>query len=120
MNVMQKSSIQVSRDDAAWTLSQGEAMSLPIGPGRRELHVLDGRVWVTQRGDLNLPAQDFWLSAGETLEVADGAELVVEAWPTARFQLLVPPQVCPAKPVRRVSRLPSFGQLQLGQRLANA
>jgi len=120
MNVMQKSSIQVSRDDAAWALSQGEAMSLPIGPGRRELHVLDGRVWVTQRGDLNLPAQDFWLSAGETLEVADGAELVVEAWPTARFQLLVPPQACPAKPVRRVSRLPSFGQLQLGQRLANA
>nr|WP_297532630.1 DUF2917 domain-containing protein [uncultured Roseateles sp.] len=120
MNVMQKSSIQVSRDDAAWTLSQGEAMSLPIGPGRRELHVLDGRVWVTQRGDLNLPAQDFWLSAGETLEVASGTELVVEAWPTARFQLMVPPQAC-AKPLARsvVSRLPSFGQL-FGQRLANA
>ena len=81
--------------------------------------MLDGRVWVTQRGDLNLPAQDFWLSAGETLEVASGTELVVEAWPTARFQLMVPPQACAAQRARRVSRLPSFGQL-FGQRLANA
>ncbi|MDH0865467.1 DUF2917 domain-containing protein [Mitsuaria sp. GD03876] len=117
MNVMQKSSIQVTRDDAAWALSPGEAMSLPIGPGRRELHVLEGRVWVTQRGDLSLPAQDFWLSAGETLEVDSGAELVVEAWPAARFQLLVPPQACQARQAS-VSRRPSFGLF--GQRLANA
>jgi hypothetical protein len=117
MNVMQKSSIQVSRDDAAWALSEGEAMSLPIGPGRRELHVLEGRVWVTQRGDLALPAQDFWLSAGETLEVDSGAQLVVEAWPTARFQLLVPPQACATRHPR-VTRRPSFGLF--GQRLANA
>ncbi|WP_423596010.1 DUF2917 domain-containing protein [Roseateles sp. MS654] len=117
MNVMQKSSIQISRDDAAWTLSKGEAMRLPIGPGRRELHVLEGRVWVTQRGDLSLPSNDYWLSAGETLEVDSGAELLIEAWPTARFQLLVPPQACAAK-VPSVSRRPSFALF--GQRLANA
>ncbi|WP_158218844.1 DUF2917 domain-containing protein [Roseateles aquatilis] len=108
MNVTSKSSIQVSHDDAAWSLAQGEAMSLPIGPGRRELRVLDGRVWVTQQGALDMPAHDYWLTAGETLEVQDGAQLVVEAWPTARFQLLVPPQACPARRERKLS-LPVFG-----------
>jgi hypothetical protein len=109
MNVTQKSSIQVTHGDAAWTLSQGEAMSLPIGPGRRELRVLEGRVWLTQRGALSLPAEDVWLNAGDTLVVEDGAELVVEAWPAARFQLLVPPSACAARTERRVSRLPTFG-----------
>ncbi|MBK3018779.1 DUF2917 domain-containing protein, partial [Klebsiella pneumoniae] len=61
---------------------------------QRELRVLEGRVWVTQRGALDLPSDDYWLEAGDALDLPHGAELVIEAWPQARFQLLVPPQAC--------------------------
>lgn len=101
MTVTLKSSIpaiRTTRDDAAWALAQGDAMRLPIGPGRRELRVLEGRVWVTQQGALSLPADDYWLEAGEALDLPHGSEIVVEAWPTARFQLLVPPDVCRTVP----------------------
>lgn len=94
MTVTTSSSIQSTHDDAAWSLDAGEAMRLPIGPGRRELRVLEGRIWITQQGLPDMPSHDYWLQSGEALDLPSGAELVVEAWPTARFQLLVPPQAC--------------------------
>lgn len=87
-------SIHPTRRDGAWDLQAGDAMRLPIGPGPRELRVLEGRVWVTQRGAMDLPSDDYWLEAGDALDLPSGAELVIEAWPQARFQLLVPPQAC--------------------------
>ncbi|SEL49489.1 Protein of unknown function [Roseateles sp. YR242] len=111
MAVTRLSSIQPTPpdlSDAAWQLSQGEAVRLPIGPGRRELRVLEGRVWVTQQGALELPADDYWLSAGDALDVPSGTELVIEAWPTARFQLLVPPQACAQWQARHQVSRPSL------------
>ncbi|MET0208650.1 MAG: DUF2917 domain-containing protein [Burkholderiaceae bacterium] len=109
MPVTHSSSIHPTRDDAAWSLSPGEVMRLPIGPGRRELRVLEGRVWVTQRGALDLPSDDYWLNAGEALDLPGGTDLVVEAWPMARFQLLVPPQACAVATQRRAVKPASFG-----------
>lgn len=103
-----QSAIHPTRNDAAWQLAQGEAVSLPIGPGPRELKVLEGRVWVTQQGALDMPSEDYWLSAGEALDLPSGAQLVIEAWPSASFQLLVPPTACATwrahKAGNRVSR----------------
>jgi Protein of unknown function (DUF2917) len=107
MSVTNLSSIQPTHRDAAWQLQEGEAMRLPIGPGQRELRVLEGRIWVTQRGQLSLPSDDYWLEAGDALNLPSGAELVIEAWPTARFQLLVPPQACPNRLPRRAVSRPS-------------
>lgn len=107
MSLTNLSSIHPTHRDGAWDLQAGEAMRLPIGPGQRELRVLEGRVWVTQRGALDLPSDDYWLEAGDALDLPSGAELVIEAWPQARFQLLVPPQACASRraghPVSRVS-----------------
>jgi Protein of unknown function (DUF2917) len=77
---------------ALWTLSPGEALSLEIGPGPRELSVTEGRVWLTQAGRLD----DVWLEQGQSVQLASGSRVVLEAWPSAQFQLLVPPAVCPA------------------------
>lgn len=74
-----------------WTLGAGEARSLCIGPGKRELVVKEGRLWLTGRGSPQAPAQDIWLEAGESINLPSGAQVVIEAWPSAAFQLLVPP-----------------------------
>jgi hypothetical protein len=79
----------------AWALEAGQALSLPIGPGARELRVLDGRVWLTRQGRADRPAQDVWLQPGEAIILGSGERVVLEAWPRARFQLLVPPLACP-------------------------
>lgn len=115
MSLTNLSSIHPTRRDGAWALQTGEAMRLPIGPGQRELRVLEGRVWVTQRGALDLPSDDYWLEAGDALDLPSGAELVIEAWPQARFQLLVPPQACAS---RRAAASVS-GVSGLSTRLAN-
>lgn len=90
---------------ASWDLGAGEVLRLPIGPGSRRLRVLEGRIWATPQGGRREAAPDWWLQAGQTLDLPSGAELVIEAWPQARFELLVPPQACtqpraarPAKP----------------------
>lgn len=82
----------MSHSQALWTLSQGEALSLEIGPGARELSVSQGRVWLTQAGQL----EDVWLEAGQSVQLASGSRVVLEGWPCADFQLLVPPTVCAA------------------------
>jgi hypothetical protein len=93
---------------ALWTLEAGQALSLPIGPGARELSVRQGRLWLTVKGSLQVPAQDIWLAAGESLSLAAGSQVLIEAWPQAAFQLLVPPSACQARRTQRAAqRLPT-------------
>ncbi|MDC8774161.1 DUF2917 domain-containing protein [Roseateles albus] len=84
----------MSYSQALWALAPGEAMSLEIGPGARELAVAQGRVWLTQQGRAQAPAEDLWLEAGQSVALASGSRVVLEAWPQAAFQLLVPPGAC--------------------------
>lgn len=84
---------------AEWTLPVGEALRLDIGPGARELRVTQGRLWLTREGSADAPAEDLWLSPGDTLALDSGSEWVIEGWGhdgnETRFQLLVPPRACP-------------------------
>jgi len=82
-----------SQQHSLWSVSQGEAISMSIGPGPRELSVSEGRLWLTLRGALDAPAEDHWLEAGESVQLPSGSRVVMEAWPQAAFHLLVPP--CP-------------------------
>jgi hypothetical protein len=79
---------------ALWALQGGEALQLDIGPGLRELHVTEGRLWLTREGTAQAPAEDLWLVAGDTLSLESGSQWVAEGWGATRFQLLVPPQAC--------------------------
>ena len=88
MSILQQSS------QALWQLSQGEALSITIGPGSRELSVAEGRLWLTLQGRADAPAEDVWLEPGQSVQLASGSRVVVEAWPQAQFQLLVPPSAC--------------------------
>ena len=69
-------------------------MTVPIGPGPRVLQVVDGRLWLTAPGTVDEPSTDFWLVAGESLELPEGVSVVMEAWSDTRFELLVPPKAC--------------------------
>ena len=93
-----KNSQQSSSAD--WALPAGQALRLDIGPGPRELRVTQGRVWLTREGSADEPAEDLWLSAGDTLALDSGSEWVIEGWGhdgnETRFQLLVPPRACRA------------------------
>lgn len=89
----------MSQSQSLWTLSQGEALSLDIGPGERELSVAQGRLWLTQAGSL----EDLWLEPGQSVQLAGGARVVVEGWPQAQFQLLVPPSACASLQRQRAS-----------------
>lgn len=80
---------------AEWTLPVGEALRLDIGPGARELRVTQGRLWLTRDGAADEPAEDVWLSAGDTIALDSGSEWVIEGWGETSFQLLVPPRACP-------------------------
>ena len=92
-------------DPASWDLGEGQAMTLLIGPGARLLRVSEGRLWATHRqGDAGLLPTDTWLEPGDSLSVASGVVLVVEGWPAARFQLLVPPRACRSTWRRTVER----------------
>jgi Protein of unknown function (DUF2917) len=90
MSISSMSKPQQSFSSAHWTLNPGQAISLTIGPGPRWIHVTQGRAWIT----VGSPASDHWLERGDKLRVANGDVLVMEAWPSARFELLVPPQAC--------------------------
>jgi hypothetical protein len=79
---------------ASWTVAPGEARPLEIGPGSRWLRVTEGRLWLTVPGTADEPAQDVWLESGDGVALPAGAQAVLEAWPSAQFQLLVPPDAC--------------------------
>ncbi len=86
----------MSESQALWSLDEGRALRMTLDGGPRELHVLEGRLWLTTTGTLGQPGVDVWLQPGESLALAAGDELVIEPWKgQARFQLLVPPSACP-------------------------
>ena len=93
-------------ESAAWTLSPGQVRSLTTGPGERLLRVVEGRVWLTLPGSVDEPAEDLWLESGDGVVLPEGSQLLIEGWPSARFQLLVTPQACSGSPwLQRFSAL---------------
>ena len=62
------------------------ALTLAAARGPRRLVVAQGRLWLTIPGDRD----DHWLQAGEGLTLAAGRQAIVEAWPEAEFQVLLP------------------------------
>jgi len=83
-------------EDSIWSLPARASRTLRVGPGPRVLQVQDGRLWLTTSGNADEAATDLWLEAGESVELADGLEVVMEAWPTAHYRLMVPPSACRA------------------------
>jgi len=61
---------------ALWALGAGEALSLSIGPGAREVHVAEGRLWLTREGTPQSPPEDIWLEAGDTIALDSGSQWV--------------------------------------------
>ena len=93
-------------ESAAWTLAPGQVRTLTTGPGERLLRVVEGRVWMTLPGSVDEPAEDLWLESGDSAVLPEGSHLLLEGWPSARFQLLVPPQACAGSPwLQRLSAL---------------
>ena len=88
---------------ALWSVSQGTARSLSIGPGARELRVTHGSLWLTAQGRADAPAEDVWLEEGQSVSLASGSRIVLEGYAEAQFQLLVPP--CETRPADLFSRL---------------
>ena len=82
--------------NSIWSLPVQTPRTLRVGPGPRVLQVQEGRLWLTTAGTDDEAAIDLWLEAGESVDLADGLEVVMEAWPAARYQLMVPPSVCRA------------------------
>jgi len=80
--------------DSVWSLPARASMTLQVGPGPRIVHVRDGRLWLTASGTARDAAIDVWLAPGDALELPSGLSVVMEAWPDARFELLVPPKAC--------------------------
>jgi hypothetical protein len=75
----------------AWLLAPGQATTLAAEPVARWLRVEEGCVWVTRRdgGQLQNPADDIWLRAGQSLALPAGTAWVIEGWPQARLALLL-------------------------------
>jgi len=57
--------LHAQHSPALWTLTPGQAMRLPVGPGARNLRVAEGRLWLTCEGTAKAPAEDIWLELGE-------------------------------------------------------
>lgn len=81
----------MSDAQSTWHLDGGRALTLAGGAEARRLAVARGRVWLTLSGTADAPAEDQWLEAGQGLVLAPGQTAVLEGWPAADFELLVPP-----------------------------
>lgn len=81
----------MSDAQSTWHLDGGRALTLAGSAEARRLSVARGRVWLTLSGTAEAPAEDTWLEAGEALALAPGQTAVLEGWPAADFQLLLPP-----------------------------
>lgn len=119
----------MSNQQALWRLDPGQALSFKIGPGARELQVTAGRVWLTEaNGQVSAPSAemqgqlpaDVWLQAGESLRLASGTQVLLEGWPTAQFQLLVPPCAELAQPTRRLATVGCTPQGAIRRLLASS
>jgi hypothetical protein len=63
----------------AWQIAPGEAMSLKARSAS-VLRVKQGRVWVTPDATSANASEDLVLAPGESLNVAAGQRIVMEAW----------------------------------------
>ena len=63
----------------AWQIAPGEAMSLKARAAS-VLRVKQGRVWITPDATLAHPSEDLVLAPGESMTVAAGQRIVMEAW----------------------------------------
>jgi ferric-dicitrate binding protein FerR (iron transport regulator) len=81
----------MSDAQSVWHLAGGRALTLAGAAEARRLAVQQGRVWLTLSGTADRPAEDCWLEAGEAVALAPGQTAVLEGWPAAAFELLVPP-----------------------------
>ncbi|HEY9105171.1 MAG TPA: DUF2917 domain-containing protein [Roseateles sp.] len=81
----------MSDAQSTWHLDGGRALTLAGAAEARRLAVARGRVWLTLSGTVDAPAEDQWLEAGEAVALAPGQTAVLEGWPAADFELLVPP-----------------------------
>lgn len=123
--LMSAAHLSAGREAAHWSLGRGEAQRLDIGPGPRFLRVAEGQVWLTTAGQGEQMGEDRWLDAGESTWLADGSEVVLEAWGEARFQLLVPPDACRQRAERHLPAwaagpLHRLGDFLARQRLARS
>jgi len=85
---------------ALWSVGAGQVRTLRIGPGVRMLRVAEGPLWLTLSGTPDDPPLDLWLQGGDAVMLDSGSEIVVEGWPSASFQLIVPPQGCASATAR--------------------
>jgi uncharacterized protein (DUF2345 family) len=63
----------------AWQIAPGEAMSLKARSASI-LKVKQGRVWITPDATSAAPSEDLVLAPGESMTVAAGQRIVMEAW----------------------------------------
>ena len=63
----------------AWQIAPGEAMSLKARSSS-VLRVKQGRVWITPDATSAMASEDLVLAPGESLNVAAGQRIVMEAW----------------------------------------
>jgi hypothetical protein len=76
---------------ALWALPPGQALSLQPASVARQVVACRGRVWLTLDGGPAAAAQDHWLRPGEAFTVPAGQRAVLEGWPAASVQVLLPP-----------------------------
>ncbi|RTL39425.1 MAG: DUF2917 domain-containing protein [Burkholderiales bacterium] len=101
----------MSDAQSTWHLDGGRALTLAAGAEARRLSVARGRVWLTLSGTTDQPAEDTWLEAGQAVALAPGQVAVLEGWPAADFELLVPPTAVASRPARAGRRFLLGGAL---------
>lgn len=70
-------------------LDQGRAMRLDATGQARWLRVTQGRLWLTHSAQSHEEVPlDCWLEAGDSVELPALQDAVLEAWPSARFEVL--------------------------------
>ena len=91
---------QQSSAGSTWVqqLARGTAVTLPAASGVRRLRVIEGRLWLTLTSPV--VSSDQWLARDDIFDLSAGQTAVVEAWPSARFEMLAP---------MAASRFPSVG-----------
>lgn len=87
----------MSDAQSTWHLDGGRAVTLAGGAEARRVAVRCGRLWLTLSGTADAPAEDQWLEAGQAVALAPGQTAVLEGWPAADFELLVPPDSTPPR-----------------------
>ncbi|AKJ27250.1 DUF2917 domain-containing protein [Caldimonas brevitalea] len=98
--------------DAVWSLAAGQAMTLKVR-ATTVLKVGSGRVWATGSGRPGHPATDVVLAAGEELRLHADEAIVIEGWPTARFEMMLaaPRLAATARPAPSPSRTSVWSRL---------